>query len=122
MAVTFRLTQSSTLVQPASHPMLRGHRQQDGFLDSAVVKGKSAAWVERASRRWVDRAGDVSLHGKGRGTAPWFGKGNRRQKGLGIGMTRLPAEHLGWRQLDDGAQVHYGDAVANVLHHTQVVG
>ena len=57
--------------------------------------------------------------------APGFGIGvghrHRRQQCPGIGMQRLAEQRVAVGHLDDAAQVHHRDAVADVAHHGQVV-
>ncbi len=50
------------------------------------------------------------------------GNGDGRQQRLGVRMARPEIDLLGVALLDDPAQVHHGDPVADVAHDRQVVG
>ena len=50
-----------------------------------------------------------------------IGVGAALKQSLGVRMQRLGEELLGRRLLDDPAQIHDGDVLADVAHHRQVV-
>ena len=52
-----------------------------------------------------------------------LGIGDRRrgQQGLGVGMLRIAPDLIAAADLDQGAEIHDGDAVGDVLDHRQVV-
>ena len=50
------------------------------------------------------------------------GVGTARSSASRVGVLRVGVERLGRRDLDDAAEVHHRHAVADELHHLQVVG
>ena len=47
---------------------------------------------------------------------------HRRDQRAGVGMERSLIELVRGTLFDDLAEVHHGDAVAHVAHHTEIVG
>ena len=80
----------------------RGWKAQPGGGSSGL--GASPARM----MRWRRRSGS--------------GSGNRRDQRLGIGMGRSGVERRGLGRLDDPAEIHDRDAVADMLDHRQIVG
>jgi hypothetical protein len=54
--------------------------------------------------------------------APRVGNGDRAHERLGVGVQRPREQGIARRQLDDPAQVHHGDPVADVADDREVVG
>ena len=50
-----------------------------------------------------------------------IGHRDRGEKGAGVGMAGLPEQFFGRRRLHDLAEVHYGDAIGDVLHNREIV-
>ena len=50
------------------------------------------------------------------------GDRDRRQQRLGVGVQRAGVELDARGDLDDAAEIHHGDAVADVAHHGKIVG
>ncbi len=80
--------------------------------------------VEAAARRRVDRARDVALEHDALALALGNGIGDRHggQERPRVRVARRGIHDVRWPDLDDLAEVHHRDAVADVLHHRQVVG
>ena len=78
--------------------------------------------AEGATRGRVDRTGHVSLEELAFALAREVDLRDRLEEGLGVGMARIAVELLRRCDLDNLAEIHYGDAVAHVLHDAEVVG
>ena len=83
-----------------------------------------AAGVEAAARRRVDGARHVALEDDPPPLALGGGirHGHGRQQRPGVRVARAGVERVRRPDLDDLAEVHHRDAVADVLHDRQVVG
>jgi hypothetical protein len=78
--------------------------------------------VERTTGRQIDRRWNVpgqnsSFGGPGGG----IDNRNRGNKGLSVRVFRLLAQCLGLADLDDFTELHYGNPVADVFDHGQIV-
>ena len=49
------------------------------------------------------------------------GHWHSREQGLRIGMLRIVVDIVNWAQLDDFAQIHHSDAIADMPHHAEVM-
>jgi hypothetical protein len=78
--------------------------------------------VEVAPGRRADRARDVALQQDALALDLGVGDRHRGEQRLGVGVARVRVEVLRGRDLDDLAEVHHGDARADVLDDRQVVG
>jgi hypothetical protein len=88
---------------------------------SAAVHGERAAWVEVAPRRRVDGRGWLAFlkpHGDG---VVRVGHRRRRLEQLGIGVERLVEDLRDGTLLDDAAEIHDGDLLAEVPDDAEVV-
>ena len=88
----------------------------------AAVLRVQATRVEPAPRRRVDRAGHVPRQDNALPPQPRMRDGHRREQCFGVRVLRIGEQLIGHRDLDDPAQVHDRDPVADVLDHRQVVG
>jgi hypothetical protein len=80
-----------------------------------------AATAQPAAGRRVDRRRYLALQRQlGRGLAR-VGLRHGGQKRLRVGMQRLGKQAIGWRGLDDPADIHHSHAVADVADHAQVM-
>ena len=109
----------------ARGPVAGAHLQQRRVFDVAeAVSGRRAARVEVTAARRLDRAGHVA--GEHDRTPQFFGRrvgdGHGREQGLRVRVHRSLVELRVLRELDDAAEVHDGDPVADVAHHGEVVG
>src|SRR5690606_29683951 len=90
------------------------------FAGAARLRQR-AAGAERTTGRRVQRAGNLALE-RLRGPAlALAGRGHGSQQGAGVRMRGLVEDGVAGTGLDDLAQVHDGDMVADVPHHAQVV-
>src|SRR5450759_571296 len=93
-------------------------------LAPATVDRERAPSVEPATERYLSRAGDVALEDHplpsllDGGIGHWDGG----QQSARVRMQRLGVEPVTGRHLDEGAQVHHRDPVADVADDAQVVG
>ena len=87
----------------------------------AALPGDRAAGAEPAARRDPQRAGRVALDGRGLVDGAGRHPRDGGQQAAGVGVARLGVQLLGRRHLDDPAQVHDRDPVAQVPDHGQVV-
>src|SRR5258706_15434089 len=82
----------------------------------------SAAWMEMTAGWRVGRIRHFALEDDELGAKARIGLRNRGKKRLGVRMLRGREELLSRRDLHDPADVHHGDALADVLHDAQVRG
>src|SRR5215469_2296191 len=93
-----------------------------GFVAAARHRVR-AARVKVAPRRRIDRARHVALQDyplAGSGAVFWDRYG--RQQRLGVGVQRRLEQAGLVSHLDDAAEIHYRDAIADVLDDREVVG
>ena len=76
-----------------------------------------AAGVKVAAGGWIDGARHVPLQHDARPLDLGVGDRHGRQQRLGVRVQRVGVEVMTRRDLYDAAQVHYGDAIADVLDH-----
>ena len=95
-----------------------------GLGGGADFLRERAAGAEAASGGWRDRARDLALQHDALGRAQVRRHGHRlgRQQRLGVGMERPLGDVVGRTQFHELAEIHDGDAVADVAHHAEVVG
>ena len=91
-------------------------------LGVAEAVAQPAAGVEAAARRRVGRRGDVALEHEPLLADPRVGVGHGRQEGDRVRVAGLGVELVDGGQLDQPAQVHHPDPVADVLDDREVVG
>lgn len=77
--------------------------------------------MKPATRRRINRAGNIALKNDFFFDRAGIGHRYRRQQGFGVRMQGIPEQASGIGDLDQFANVHYGDSVANVLNHCQIV-
>jgi hypothetical protein len=70
----------------------------------------------------MDRAGDVTFKNGPLFFATRIGDGDRRQQSPCVGMLCILIDRIALGDLDDLAEIHDGDSMADVLDHPQVVG
>jgi len=80
-----------------------------------------APGMEMTTRRGIGRVGYFALEDNPFGAKARIRFGDRRQKGLGIGMLRKREQFFGGRGLHDPADVHHRDPFADVLDDAEVV-
>ena len=112
---------SGPVIQPARDLVILGHCRPAPAVDLAALHRVGAAGVEAAAGRRVDRARHVAVDSGARaclgirGSAPRPAAPRYRD-----GAGRRTASRLS-RELDDAAEIHHGDAVADMLDHGEVV-
>src|ERR1700674_4816614 len=80
-----------------------------------------APGMEMTTRRGIGRVGYFALEDDPFGAKARIRFGDRRQEGLGIWMLWRREQFFGGRGLDDPADVHYRDPLADVLDDAEVV-
>ena len=106
----------------ARGPMPRHHLAQRGHVVVAARHHVRAARMEVAARRRIDRARHIPR--EDHPLAPpraGLRDRHRRQQRLGVRMQRHLEQAGLVGGLDDAAQIHHRHAVADVLHHRQIV-
>src|SRR6516164_1231586 len=89
-------------------------RAERKFRDRApCVKVTSRGRADRA-RHLPLQSGALALHSR-------IWDRDRRQQRLGVGMFWRGIKGAGWCRLDDAAEIHHGDATADMLDDGQVV-
>src|SRR6185437_787525 len=68
-----------------------------------------------------DRARDVALQQRALAHRARVRQRHRREQGARVGVPRIPEQLVGRRGLHDLAEVHYGDAVGDVLHDREIM-
>src|SRR5581483_5518738 len=101
--------------------MSRAIGGQFRHLDAAALYHEGAAGMEAAARGWIERARHLALQDHAFAPGLRFGDGYRRQQRAAIGVTGRSEQRLGVGGLDDGAEVHNGDAVGDVLDHSEIM-
>src|SRR5665647_998031 len=88
----------------------------------ASVDGLGAAWMETAARRDVDWVRRLALEDHVFALGEWVRHRDHADQGLGVGVFRVGHHLERLADLDDAAQVHDGDAVADHPGQREVVG
>src|SRR5262249_7895180 len=112
----------SALPEVAGGAMAGRHRFQRWHLGDAALRLKWAARVGMATRRRIERARHpapgLRLGGDG-GSVEWVrNRGDQRAR---VGMAWILEDFLPAALLDDAAEIHHGDAIADMLHHAEIV-
>jgi len=97
-----------------------GFKWGDGF--GAGGQGKATAGPENASRWGRERRWDIAFKQLPVPRSTWLGLWNRRQQGSCIGVGRVRVGGAGWTDLDDPAQIHDRNDIAEIFDHGQIVG
>src|SRR6266566_4509671 len=94
-----------------------------GFDLRADLLGDRAPRVEPTGRRWVDGRRDLALEKDWRalGLQVRVRDGDRALQNLRVGVQRPLPDYSARPNLDDLAEVHDGDTVADVAHHGKLV-
>jgi hypothetical protein len=95
---------------------------QHRLLLAAARLGEGTARVEAAARRRREGARHVARQQHAHLAHAGIGPRDRRQQRLRIGMQRPRVEVALGGDLDQLAEIHHRHAVADVLHHGEVVG
>src|SRR6185437_4788303 len=110
------------LPEMAGGAMTGGHRVERRHFDGATLRSKWAARMEMATRRRIEGARDLALGlGARRNGGAMERVGDRRDQGARVGMARVLEDLLPAALLDDAAEIHHRDAVADMLDHAEVV-
>src|SRR4030081_2376248 len=104
-----------------AHEVVGGDLFQYRRLLPADGLRKLAPGMEMTTRRRIGRVGYFALEDDPFGAKARIRFGDRGQERLGIRMLRTGEQLFGRRGLDDPADVHYRDEVADVLDDAQVV-
>src|SRR5438093_1036167 len=103
--------------------MSLGNGFQQRYLADAAVGLHRAARVEMAAGWRIERARDLAM--RLGACHPGIGAmeriGDRGDEGAGIGMARILEDLPPAALLDDAAEIHDGDAVADMLDHAEIV-
>ena len=109
------------LEEVAGHPVARRGFSQDRLFLPAPLLGMRTASVKTASCGRLHGARDIAVQDDALAFGSRVGSRNRRQQRLGLGMKRAAIEGFLVGDLDQLAEVHHRDAVADVLDHCQVM-
>ena len=90
----------------------------DGFLVARVIH----AMTKGAARRGIVGRRDVAFEENFFALHLGIGDGDGGEECLGVGVFGTPVDRFRIGELDDFTEIHDGDAVADVLHHGEVVG
>jgi hypothetical protein len=93
-----------------------------GFLDAATFDGKGAPGMKTAAWRGFQGAGNIAAEDN----TPRFvfdvRDWNAGQQGVGVRVQGVLEKILRFGQFDHLAQVHDGQAIADVFDHQEMVG
>ena len=78
--------------------------------------------MEPATRRRIDSARRIALQDHVIAPDLRVGDRDRGDQRLGVGMTRTVEQLVPRRRLDELAEIHDGDAIADMAHHAEVMG
>ena len=95
---------------------------QLGFAGGADRLGERATGMETAPRRRIDRVRWIAGKGGGLDTPVGVHRRHRRQQRLGIGMEGPLVDVVDGADLDNLSEIHDQHAVADILHHIQIMG
>src|SRR4029453_9029106 len=104
-----------------AHEVVGGDLLQCRGLFAAYRLRIRAPGMEMTTRRRIGRVRYFALEDDPIGAKARIRYGDRRQEGLGVGMLRRREQFFGRCGLHDPADVHYRDAIADVLDDAQVV-
>ena len=90
-------------------------------LAAAAIDRIGAAGVKAAAGGRIERARHLALQHDAAALCLRLRHRNGRQQRAAIGMAGGGKQRLGFRGLDDDAEIHHGDAVGDVLHDGQIV-
>ena len=112
-----------TSAQMAGDVMTGRHLPQLRRFGPTAVEHVRTARVEAAAGRRLDRARHVARKDDARAPDRRVGVGHRhgRQQRFGVGMLRIGKQRAARRELDDAAEIHHRDAMADVLDDREVV-
>ena len=105
----------------AADPSVRFNRFQLRGLHAATLLRVAATGMEMTPRRRVRGIRHVAFEDHPIGAEARVRLRHCRKQRLGIRMFRRLEQRLGAGDLHDPADIHHGDAVADVLHHAQIV-
>src|SRR5439155_13455397 len=97
------------------------HRLQRWNRDAAGIDRVGTARVERTAGRRRYGARRFALDGRALMAPLRIGNRNRFEQSARIGMRRVPEDTVDGTLLDDAAQIHDGDAVADMFDDRQIV-
>src|SRR5215469_18343990 len=98
------------------------HFAELGLLDAAAWLDIGTARVEAAARRRMDRARNIAFEDDPLALRFRVGPRHGGKQRFRIRMERCREERVLWRELDDLAEIHDSDAVADVLDHCEIMG
>src|SRR6266567_2820653 len=107
--------------QVTRDPMRRHGFLEDRFLDAASIESIGAAGMKAASRGNLDRAGHVTGQNKPFSLDGGIRHRNGREQRFGVRVQRIAEQLPGRCDLDDPAEIHHGDPMADVLDHGEIV-
>ncbi len=91
------------------------------FLFLAEFRSVGTSWMEPATRRGIDGAGDVSRQNNPLGLSFRVGDRDSREEGDGVGVEGLVEEAVGRRVFEYLSQIHDSDVMANLPNGAEVV-
>ena len=102
--------------------MVRGDFLELGNAFATELVAFKAPVGKAAFIRQVDGAGDLAFQGDALPLVGKVGHGDGGKQGPGIGMDGVVEQFFRRGLFHDGAQVHDGDLVGEVVHHGEVMG
>ena len=98
------------------------HIPEDGLFLCAALLCIGAARSEAAAAGRINGTGNVSLQPFDFSRVIRIGHRNGRQQCFRVWMLRILKELIRTAKLNDVAQIHHHDAIAQVLNDAQIVG
>ena len=80
-----------------------------------------AAWVKGAARGWMQRVWKRKTQTHIRNAQAGFGRQDRGQQSLCVGMPRMFEQFGGLSEFDNTPQIHHSDLGSDVFHDGQVM-
>src|SRR6266851_6062466 len=99
-----------------------GYRLQQRHVGDTAFGLDRTTRVEMTARWRIESARDLALGLRlGGDGGAMEGVGDRRDQGARVGMARILEDLLPAALLDDAAEIHHGDAVADMLDDAEIV-
>src|SRR5438477_11076478 len=113
---------AGALAEMAGSAMARRHRFQQWHFRDTALGPERAARVEMTARGRIERARDLAFRfGLGGDGGAMERVGNRGNQRARIRVPRILEDLLPAALLDDTAEIHHGDTVADMLDHAEIV-
>src|SRR5215472_8100282 len=109
------------LAQMTRNPVSYHRLNELRLLDTATIECIGTACVETATWRRLDGARHVARQNDALAARSRIGYRHRREQCLRVRVQRIAEEFVFRGELDNAAEIHHGDTIADVLDDRQIV-